>query len=363
VRDNKIEKIPFRNITTVGPAGSINSSVNEMSHWLLVHLNQGKYQDQEIINAQTLQDMHLAHMPTGNTPAQAEVTPAVYGLGWFIDTYQGHPRVHHGGNIDGFSALVSMFPKDGIGFVVLTNMNGTGLPELLVRQAADRILGFEQKDWIDIAIKQREQGREVDKEAREKRDARRIKGTKLSHAIEEYAGDYEHPGYGTLKVFLKNGKLGITFNGITASLEHWHYATFNGMRIDDPTFENMKLTFHTDMNGYVTYLTAPFEATLAEIRFDRKPDSRLFDPEYLKKFEGNYSLMEQTLKVSLKGNTLTLYIPGQPEYNLVPGLGDEFMLDRAKIVRVRFLKDEKGQVTAVELDQPGGIYEAKKTIG
>lgn len=63
--EGKIEKIPFRNITNIGPAGSINSSVNEMSHWLIVHLNQGKYKGKSIILAQTIEDMHLAHMPTG----------------------------------------------------------------------------------------------------------------------------------------------------------------------------------------------------------------------------------------------------------------------------------------------------------
>ncbi|MCR4397250.1 MAG: hypothetical protein NUW07_11055 [Candidatus Saccharicenans sp.] len=42
-RQKKIEKIPFRNITNMGPAGSINSSVREMSNWVIVHLNSGKF--------------------------------------------------------------------------------------------------------------------------------------------------------------------------------------------------------------------------------------------------------------------------------------------------------------------------------
>jgi len=86
-------------------------------------------------------------MPTGETPAIPEITPADYGLGWFIDTYRGHRRVHHGGNIDGFSAIVWLMPQDGLGFVALANKNGTGLPELLCRQAADLILGLERLDW------------------------------------------------------------------------------------------------------------------------------------------------------------------------------------------------------------------------
>jgi len=85
-REGKLEKIPFRSLTNMGPAGSINSSANEMSKWVLVHINGGKLKDKAIINSQTVQDMHLAHMPTGETPEIPEVTPADYGMGWSIDT-------------------------------------------------------------------------------------------------------------------------------------------------------------------------------------------------------------------------------------------------------------------------------------
>lgn len=359
-REGKLEKIPFRNITNIGPAGSINSSVNEMSRWVLVHLNNGKLKDKQIINAQTVEDMHLAHMPTGSTPAIPEVTPANYGMGWFVDSYRGHSRVHHGGNIDGFSAQVSFLPKDRVGFVVLTNKNGTPLPELLVRHATDLILSLETKDWIGEAAKSKAKGDEAGKEAKKKKAARRIPGTKPAHKLDDYAGDYNHPGYGDLRVLLQNGELAITYNGITTPLEHWHYETFNGKRADDPTFENMKLSFRTDANGNVAGLEAPLEATLEGIVFERKPDPRLFDPAHLQKFTGKYQLIEQVLTVSLKGNVLTVSIPGAPEYDLVPGLGDEFTLKQIKVVGVRFKTDEKGHVTAMELNQPGGIFEAKR---
>lgn len=359
-REGKIEKIPFRNITNIGPAGSINSSVNEMSHWLLVHLNGGKFQDEQIIGAQTLEDMHLAHMPTGGTPAIPEVTPADYGLGWFVDTYRGHRRAHHGGNIDGFSAMVSMLPQDGVGFVALANKNGTPLPELLIRHAADLILDLDPKDWIGEASERKAKGDKASKEAEQKKQTRRISGTKPVHKLEEYAGDYAHPGYGDLKVFAQNSTLSFIFNGITTPLVHWHYETFNGKQTDDPTFEDMKLTFRTDVNGYVASLEAPFEPTLEAIIFKMKPDARLFNPAHLRQFVGKYKLVDQTLTINLKGGSLTLHIPGQREYDLVPSLGDEFSLKQVKIINLRFKTNDKGQVTALEIIQPSGIYEAKR---
>ncbi len=359
-REGKIEQIPFRNITNIGPAGSINSSVNEMSHWLLVHLNNGKFEGQQIIGAQTLGDMHLAHMPTGATPAIPEVTPADYGLGWFVDTYRGHRRVHHGGNIDGFSALVSMLPEEGVGFVALVNKNGTPLPELLVRQATDLILDLEPKDWIAEAAERKTKGEEAQEEAKQKKHTRRKSGTKPAHKLEEYTGEYHHPGYGDLEVVLQKRQLHFTYNGITTPLEHWHYETFYGKRADDPVFEDMKLTFRTDVKGNVASLEAPFEPTLDPIAFEKKPDARLFDPEYLQQFVGKYQLINQVITIDLKGNSLTAFIPGGTELDLIPEIGDEFILKQVKIISLKFKTDEKGRVTGLELYQPDGVYEAKR---
>jgi CubicO group peptidase (beta-lactamase class C family) len=359
-RDGKIVRIPFRDISTMGPAGAINSTANDMSRWLLVHLSGGKLEGRPIIQPQTLQDMHLAHMPTGETPEIPELSPADYGMGWFIDTYRGHGRVHHGGNIDGFSAMVCMFPVDDLGLVVLSNMNGSALPELLVRQAADLILGLEAKDWIGEASGRKAKGTELAKQAEGKKLSRRVANTRPAHRLEDYAGVYNHPGYGDLTVELKGGKLSFTYNGIVTLLEHWHYETFNGLEGSDPTFKDFKLTFRTDVNGKVKALEAMMEPTLEAIVFAKKPAARLFDPAYLGRFVGRYTLLDQTLSVTLKGNRLKLAAPGQPEMDLVPGLGEEFTLQQVKMIVFRFKTDAKGAVAALEVIQPDGIYEAER---
>ena len=358
--DKKTTRIPFRNISTVGPAGSINSSVREMSRWLLVHLNGGEIDGKRIINAETVQDMHLAHMPTGGTPALPEVTPADYGLGWFIDSYKGHVRVHHGGNIDGFSALVSMLPGDNIGFVVLANMNGTPLPELLVRHATDLLLGLSERDWIGLTMKQMEAGLKSAEEAEKKKETRRVKGTKPAHKTADYVGTYTHPGYGRLDILLEGGQIRSVYNAMRTPLEHWHYETFNGLEAEDPTFKDMKYTFETDVNGYVAAVRAPFEATIGDIRFVKEPDKRLTNPEFLKTLVGEYALATQKVTIALRGDALTLTVPGQKAYTLVPTLGNEFYFKSVPVITVSFKSDKSGEVTALLLNQPGGVFEAEK---
>jgi len=360
-RDGKVVKIPFRDISLVGPAGSINSTANEMSRWVTVHINGGKYGDKQVIGANTLADLHTPYMTTGGVSTRPDITAPDYGLGWMVDNYRGHGRVHHGGNIDGFSAMVSLLPNDGLGFVVLTNKNGTGLSELLIRTAADRILGLEAVDWIGDAAKRLAEGEAVGKKAEEKKATRRRPGTSPAHKLDEYAGEYRHPGYGDLKVTLKGTQLGFLYNDIATPLAHWHYETFNGGKSEDPTFEDMKLTFRTDVNGNVVGVAIPFEPSLDDIYFVKKPEARLSDPVYLKTLLGSYTLASQTVTVSMKGDTLTLFIPGQPVYDLVPEVGGEFSLKAAKVVRVRFLEDAKGQVTGAEVSQPGGVFEYKRS--
>jgi len=361
-RQKKIEKIPFRNITNMGPAGSINSSVREMSNWLVVHLNSGKFGEKQLLNPATMADLHLPYTPIAQTPTSTHLGYASYALGWFVDSYRGHPRVHHGGNIDGFSALVSMLPNDGFGFVVLTNRNGTGLPELLVRTLTDKLLGLEPVDWIGEAVRNAAKAEEVGEKAEQKAQTRKIKGTRPAHPLEEYAGTYVHPGYGEVKVVFKDKSLSFIYNGITTPLEHWHYETFNGLQAEDPTFKDMKLTFQTDVNGNVAAVAAPFEPMADPVVFRKKPDEKYFDPNFLKKFVGTYVLLDQRLSVDLKGNVLTLTIPGQPVYELVPDLGDEFYLKQVSVARIKFIVDQKGEVTAFEVSQPGGVFEYKRFV-
>ena len=359
-KEEKVLKMAFRPITNLGPAGSINSSVNDMSHWLIVHLNGGKYGTRQIANAPTVEDMHLAHMTTGATIERPEISPADYGMGWFVDTYRGHGRVFHGGNIDGFSANVVLFPQDEIGVVALTNLNGTPLRDLIVRAAADRLLKLQPVDWIGEAAAKRSKAEAAEKEAKKKKEAARVPGTQTAHKLEDYVGDYENPGYGVLKMTFKDGRLEAIYNGITTPLEHWHYETFNGLKAKDETFEDMKYTFQTDVKGYVAAVAVPFEPAVKNIEFTKKVDARLFDAAYLRRFTGRYELPTVTVTIDLKGNALTALIPGQPSLDLVPSLGNEFTVKQVRVVSLRFVTDEKGIVNAVEFHQPNGVFVAKR---
>ena len=48
--EGKIKEVPFHNIDTVGAAGCINSTIEDMAIVALLHLNKGKFGNHELIS-------------------------------------------------------------------------------------------------------------------------------------------------------------------------------------------------------------------------------------------------------------------------------------------------------------------------
>jgi CubicO group peptidase (beta-lactamase class C family) len=225
-KDENITKVPFRNIDTVGAAGCINSNIEDMTKWVLFHLNQGKVGEHELIASNMLQQLYTPHIPVPDDPilATPEITLNCYGLGWFISSYRGHKVIHHGGNIDGFSALVSFMPQENIGLVILTNLGNTLLPSYLAHQIYDELLGLDPIDWNKRAVEDTAKFKEIIKEI--DKPLPRVEGTTLSHVLEDYTGIFEHPAYGKIEVYKQNDKLYLKWETVDIEMKHHHYDMF-----------------------------------------------------------------------------------------------------------------------------------------
>ncbi|CAN5597776.1 hypothetical protein BH10ACI1_BH10ACI1_00270 [soil metagenome] len=140
--DTKVtKKLPFRDINEVAPAGSINSSAKDMSEWLKFILGGG-------VNANGKRLVSEKGFEEWLKP-QIKVTPngkVNYGLGWFLQEWNGMKVVQHGGNIDGFNSMVAMIPEKNLGFVMLTNVSGSSLGGELMQIVWDGILNEKKAD-------------------------------------------------------------------------------------------------------------------------------------------------------------------------------------------------------------------------
>jgi CubicO group peptidase (beta-lactamase class C family) len=266
-------KIPYRNIDAVGPAGSINSSVEEMLHYIQFHIDSGAYNGKPLLSKQNIVAMQNPQMLVGGPELWwDDLGWATYGMGLSVSTYRGHKLVQHGGGIDGFISQMSWMPKERIGVMVLTNMSGNNpVPNIVTRNVLERLLGLDQIDWVARTKQQQQEAEARRKKQQEERAAERKAGTTPTHALAAYAGDYDHPGYGRFSVQVAGDGLEVSYEAFRVRLKHFHYDVFE---IEDPGNTvplSGRVSFLLDRKGDVDRMAVPLEPNVPDIVLTRVP--------------------------------------------------------------------------------------------
>jgi CubicO group peptidase (beta-lactamase class C family) len=273
--DGKVIRVPFRNIDAIGPAGSINSSVEEMMPYIRLHIDQGKSGGQQLLSVKNSRQMQSPQMAIGAGPdSDPEIGPASYGLGVAVTAYRGQKLVLHSGGIDGFISAMAWLPDVKIGVMVLTNFSGTNpVPTLVSRHVFDRLLGLELIDWAKRTRERQARQEKQAEEARNKTAGERKPGTSPTHALADYAGRYEHPGYGAAEVTLEGSALRLRVAGFDLPLEHFHYDIFTPAKDKLPlaaaSFRGSRLVFRYNKKGDIDRVTIPLEPSIEDIVFTR----------------------------------------------------------------------------------------------
>jgi CubicO group peptidase (beta-lactamase class C family) len=356
-----VSAIEFSHWGDVGPAGAMNSCIDDMAKYLLMHANKGSVDGKQILGKNNADQMQSPQMVIQGSPLFPEQSETSYGMGLFIETYRGHKHVFHGGNLDGFSLQLSFLPNDGLGVVVLTNLDGTPLRDLVPYYVYDRLLGLSSIDWVgryhEIEEKARHQELAADKQGYTGRKT----GTHPSHELAEYAGQFEHPGYGTLSIRLdatgNAPRLFMKLNDIERPLEHFHYDTFQVPENPLDPFEKLKVTFPTDAQGEISTVEANLESHVKDIVFTRTAEKRMFESSFLRQFVGQYDAPGQPWSVALAGeNSLQLIFPGAPPRKLIPRHGTRFDVQDLNGVTLEFKPDASGQAQEVVVYTPDSVF-------
>jgi CubicO group peptidase (beta-lactamase class C family) len=365
--DSLISKMDYYRIAAMGPAGSINSSVNEMANWLIAWINKGKYKDQQVIPEAYLGEAISSQMViTGALPDKEfpDVHLANYGYGWFISSYKGHYRVEHGGNIDGFSANVTFFPSDSLGVVVLANQNVSSVPGLVKNTIADRMLGAERTDWVKRYADKKAEAKKNEQEAGEKSTSGKVEGTRPSHVLQEYTGNYSNSGYGTFNISLDNDSLFANFKLKQFWLSHYHYDVFEPFEVTEAGIDttdtgSLRLNFRTNDAGEISLVSLKIEPALDPIEFRHIPDAIEVDKETMASYTGEFELAGTTIKVYTKNeDVLYLFIAGQPEYALIPTGRHKFSFKTLEGFKVEFIESDDQSINEVMIIQPNGTFKA-----
>ncbi len=355
----------FDRFQAFGPAGSINSNVVDMTKWLLCLLNKGKYGETRIVSEAQFGQLVSPHIIAPAAPTlyarYPEIFDWTYGCGWFVTSYRGHRHVQHGGNIDGFSALVSFLPDDNIGMVALTNLDNFFAHEVIIFNISDRLLGLEAAPWQERFKQQVATLKKQIEMSKQENGADRVPDAPPSHALSAYAGEFEHPGFGTFAIVQDGEHLKGIYNDLEYTFTHHHYDVF---MVAQERFDiSLKGSFSTNLKGDIESFSIGLgvEPGTKPIVFLRAADKSMQEKSFLDQFTGDYEVMGLTLTVVLKGEkALSLTVPGQPLYELEPYKGTDFRLKGHNGFSIAFKRDEAGTVTEAVLTQPQGVFTAKR---
>ena len=229
--DDRNIPIAYTDWSEIAAMGGLLSSVNEVANWMIFNMNQGKWNNRELLKPSTLNFLwtpHNNHLVNHASRNEFNNIFSGYGLGWSLRDYHGRLFVGHTGGYDGMLSAVSMLPDEKLGVVVLTN--GMKSPFMAVTyQTIDAFLGKNSdRDWSAEMLRRTE--------AREKNDTRisdriasQVKGTNPSLPLQKYAGTYKSDIYGNIIVQLINGRLHVELEhspGLSFYLRHFHYDVF-----------------------------------------------------------------------------------------------------------------------------------------
>ena len=250
VRDT-VRVVPIRSTDAVAPAGSVWSSVSDMSRWMRFVLDSGRVGTQRLITPATFRELVAPQIraPMDEYPALALSQPHFfsYALGWFVQDYHGQTAWMHTGSIDGMSAIIGLLPEKHVGVFVLANLDHAELRHALMYQVFDLYGANPPRDWSGDL-----RALFAARRAAATPAPARAAATNPSLPLERYAGTYSDSAYGAIEVTLAGGALHARFEKAdVGTLQHVDNDLFRGQPAKgDET--PITLTFVPDGTGGVS---------------------------------------------------------------------------------------------------------------
>ena len=332
IGETATKEVPFAGLTLAGPAGNINSSVEDMTAWVLTLLGKGVGDRPPLLSDAVLADLRTPTMPLPAASPVSVGSAVGYGLGLFIADYRGHRVTHHGGNIDGFSSQVLTVPSAGIGVVVLTNLGATALRDAVPFHVLDVLLGLAPEPHGETLFAKQEAMLRGAEQAKE-HGAAKEPGLPPVRPLADYAGRYVHPGYGPIELRLDGESLVAAYRDLTEGrVEHRVLEVFDLVFAASGDEHRIPAQFTHDLEGEVDALRVKIEPAVDPVRFERQPDTAHLTDELLDRLAGTYALGPMTVMVARRGDVeLVASVVGSEPKQLRPVRDTTFTLDGSTV--------------------------------
>jgi CubicO group peptidase (beta-lactamase class C family) len=224
--DRIVELPRFYTENYLGSGGMVVSGADALQ-WLRLHLGGGTIAGREIVARGALLE---THRPQAVATPGKDITSLFnpeshlgsYALGWAVCDLAGEPMVIHSGSDQGVCAITLLLPRKGIGIAVYLNLfTGSVVP--LAYALAATLIGMQPpRDWSAFFAAA---GKAIAPPTPREPEP----GVEPQHPLPAYAGVYEHPADGELRINL-NGV------GLMGDLVDGHAMTFRLAPLGDNEF-------------------------------------------------------------------------------------------------------------------------------
>ncbi len=308
-------KLPYRELTPFAPAGSINSTANDMAKWLKFVVNGGTIDGKRLVSETGYEEWTKPQMKIAGKTS--------YGFGWFLQDWNGNKVVQHGGNIDGFNSMVAMIPEKKLGFAMLSNVTGSSLGNELMPIIFEGILG-NPNPTKDIA----------------------------ANDLQKETGKYNFKDAGfDIEVQLKDGNLVAIVPGQpNLTLEN-----IGGRRYKVKEADGFFATFKDDS----MYLEQP-QGNYTLPKVGANTETKPADLTSAKELIGKYESAEKKgrfVEIKEDNGKVTFNIEGQQPYALVEKAKDNFSLSPLPgDYSLKVKRTAAGKIESVAIAQPEGEF-------
>lgn len=343
-------------IEPVMAAGGMNSSIEDLSHWLVALIDNGRYEGKQVFPRDVLDAALEPALAVSYSPGDGrgwwEELNFIQGMGLMTVSYRGRRLVLHGGDLSGFHSQVSFMPNERLGvivFVIGDHMRRLYNP--ITYNIYERLLDLDQTPWSKRQLAVRRAEKMQGTEERAAANQHQARETRPSHPLSAYVGTFDNDAYGPMTIGLEGSGLRLQFHRLKFPLQHFHFDRFD--TADDELFGRFSLNFRTNPFGDVDQIAVSLDD--AEALFTRRPAT--VDLRQLEQLTGSYQ--DRTgfnYRVSLlDGENLSLLESGEAPIRLVPLASNIFRAEHLPDLRFEFTARPASDVMELRRVSPRGI--------
>lgn len=208
--EGKLFEITPSSVDNIGAAASITSNVNDLSKWVIMQLDNGKYNGIQVIPSKVIQESRVSNTIVNGRSRKGQ-NFNTYGLGWFMEDAFGKKIVEHDGGANGFLSKTVLIPEENLGYVILTNSDGQYFYDALSKQI---IADLNKQSYTNLSSAYYRSFKENYREEQEgikklKSEADAYKTT--PEAYKKIAGIYTNKVYGKIAIEAKETYAEVTF--------------------------------------------------------------------------------------------------------------------------------------------------------